>query len=119
MLKNVLVSFWRYDDFFGINVRVIIESIDEVRERSVDCMAVYAFVVSEWRVSVLCRKELVYYFCCDGLYTVYFELVGQWNHKMDDSFADLRVSQECFDEIGIKFVLFLVVNELDVAALVW
>ena len=47
MLKNVLVSFWRYDDFFGINVRVIIESIDEVRERSVDCMAVYAFVVSE------------------------------------------------------------------------
>ena len=47
MLKNVFVSLWRYDDFFWIDVGIVIESIDEVRERSIGCMAVDAFVVSE------------------------------------------------------------------------
>lgn len=77
MLKNVLVSFWRDNDFFGIDMRVIVESIDEVRERSVDGMTVYAFVVSKRRVSVLRGKELINNLCCDGLDTVYFELIGQ------------------------------------------
>ena len=37
---------------------------------------------------------------------------------MDDVLADLRVGQQSFNQVGIQFVLLLVVDELDVAALV-
>lgn len=118
MVKDVLVSFWRYDDFLWIDVRIIVVSIDEVAKRSIDCMTVNALVVSERRISVLSGKELIDNLSCDGFDAVDLQLIGQRNHKLDDALADLRVSQQCLYEISIKLVLLLVVDEFDVAALI-